>query len=206
MWTGIANRLILASASPRRPQLLEQIGVPVEQLVVPAPGEDEPRLPNEPVTEYVTRTARDKLTRTLAHWQAARLTDTNQSVPPMLAADTTVAMGEQILGKPGDAHDAKRILSQLAGQTHDVYCAVVLWHNGTTQEALTCSKVTFDASFAQVIDRYIESKEPFGKAGAYAIQGIAAAYIGEVSGSYSGVIGLPLYETACLLRQAGLYR
>lgn len=203
MWTGKAKRLILASASPRRLQLLEQIKVPVEQLVVPVPGEDEPRLPNEAVTDYVTRTAHDKLARTLAHWQA---TYPDQPVPPMLAADTTVAMGEQILGKPVDTDDARRILQQLAGQTHDVYCAVVLWHEGTLLDALTCSQVTFDSNFNQAIEHYIATKEPFGKAGAYAIQGMAAAYIREVIGSYTGVVGLPLYETACLLRRAGLYR
>lgn len=203
MWTGESDRLILASASPRRLQLLHQIGVPVEQLVVPASGEDEPRLPNEPVTQYVRRTARDKLTRTIEHWQQ---TYPEQSMPPMIAADTTVAMGEQILGKPAGEEDAKRILEQLAGHTHDVYCAVVLWHNGALHEAFTCTHVTFDKHFDQAIDSYIASKEPFGKAGAYAIQGIAAAYISKVSGSYSGVVGLPLYETACLLRQAGLYR
>jgi septum formation protein len=124
----------------------------------------------------------------------------------VLAADTTVAIGQTILGKPRDAADAKRILTQLAGHTHDVYTAVVLHHNGQLYETLAHATVEFTAKFVHRIDQYIETQEPFGKAGAYAIQGVAAAYISKVQGSYSGVVGLPLYETAELLRTAGLFK
>lgn len=203
MWIRPNIRLILASASPRREQLLKQIQVPVTQLVIPAPGEDEPRLAQERVTDYVRRTARDKLDRTAHHWRSQHPDD---ACPPMLAADTTVAIGQTILGKPVDAADAKRILLELAGQTHDVYTAVVLFHDGKTYETLAHAAVTIDASLITVIDDYIATGEPFGKAGAYAIQGMAAAYVQNVQGSYWAVVGLPLFETAQLLRQAGLYR
>jgi len=210
MWTNKANKLILASASPRRLELLKQIAVPVEQLVVPAvqsvssDGDDEPRLPGETVTDYVMRTAHDKNQRARAH---CHTNDADQDVP-ILSADTTVAMDQTILGKPTDDADAKRILTALAGQTHDVYTAVVLSTSGVdgqTHSALVHTRVTIDAALHDCIDAYITTGEPKGKAGAYAIQGIAAAYVTEVTGSYSSVVGLPLYETAQLLRQAGLY-
>lgn len=202
MWTNQSDRLILASASPRRLQLLEQIHVPVEQLVVPADGEDEPRLSGERVTDYVTRTARDKLIRTQHYWREQH---PNQPLPPMLAADTTVAFGQTILGKPLDEMDAKRILTELAGKTHDVYTAVVLSYQGQLHEALSHARVEIDTMTEPAIDRYIASGEPFGKAGAYGIQGIAGAYVKNIEGSYSAVVGLPLFETAQLLRRAGLY-
>lgn len=203
MWIDPNLKLILASASPRRLQLLEQIAVPVEQLVVPTDGEDEPRLPGETVTEYVTRTAQDKLTRTRNYWCEQH---PNQTMPPMLAADTTVAIGQTILGKPEDAVDARRILTELAGKTHDVYTAVVMVYQDREHKTLTHSSVEVDGALIAAIDDYIASGEPFGKAGAYGIQGIAAAYVKDMQGSYSSVVGLPLYETAQLLRQAGLYR
>ena len=203
MWTNQADRLVLASASPRRLQLLEQIKVPVEQLVLPVHGEDEPRIDDESVLTYVSRTAHDKLNRAQAHWTTHR---TGDPMPPILAADTTVAKGQVILGKPSDAAEARYILSELAGQAHEVYTAVVLSHHGKTYETVVQAVVEFDAVLNDVIADYIETGEPFGKAGAYGIQGIAAAYIKSVSGSYSAVVGLPLYETAQLLRQAGLYQ
>ncbi|MCD8565094.1 MAG: Maf family nucleotide pyrophosphatase [Burkholderiaceae bacterium] len=203
MWIDSNLNLILASASPRRRQLLEQIQVPVEQLVVPTEGEDEPRLPKETVTDYVTRTAHDKLIRTANHWHEQH---PNQTMPPMLAADTTVAIGQTILGKPQDEADARRILTALAGKTHDVYTAVAMVHQGHEHKTVVHSTVEIDGALIDAIDDYIASGEPFGKAGAYGIQGIAAAYIKGLAGSYSSVVGLPLYETAQLLRQAGLYR
>lgn len=203
MWTNEAPALVLASASPRRLQLLEQLQIPVKQLSLPAQADDEPRLANEMVVDYVTRTARDKLQRALEHWAN---TYPNERTPPVLTADTTVAIGQTILGKPLDAADAKQILTQLAGHTHDVYTAVVLHHNEQSHETLAHTRVEFTAQFAHCIDQYIETQEPFGKAGAYAIQGVAAAYISKVQGSHSGVVGLPLYETAELLRTAGLFK
>ena len=220
MWTNLAHELILASASARRLALLEQIAVPVRQLVVPTPGEDEPRLANESVTDYVMRTALEKNVRTQAHiedltqpqTQPQSQTTTSVSATahlsnlPILSADTTVAMGELILGKPHDRDDARRILTTLAGQTHDVYTAVVLRFNRQTKTALVHVRVSMDSSLAKAIEEYLDSGEPFGKAGAYAVQGIAAAYVTEVDGSYSAVVGLPLYETAQLLREARLYQ
>jgi len=216
MWTNLAHELILASASARRLALLEQIAVPVRQLVVPTTGEDEPRLANESVTDYVMRTALEKNQRTQKNIDSVTQAQTQPatSVPelphlsnlPILSADTTVAIGEQILGKPRDRDDARRILTTLAGQTHDVYTAVVLRFDGQTTTALVHARVRMAPSLAPAIEDYIDSGEPFGKAGAYAIQGIAAAYVPEVLGSYSAVVGLPLYETAQLLRDARLYR
>lgn len=203
MWTHQADYLLLASASPRRLQLLEQIQIPVKQLIVPVQDDDEPRLDGETVIDYVTRTARDKLERAQAYWSTQH---TNQPLPPILTADTTVAIGEVILGKPTDKADAKRILTTLAGHTHNVYTAVTLLHHNKTHATLTQTKVDIDGALVDVIEDYIATGEPFGKAGAYAVQGIAAAYVARIEGSYSGVVGLPIYETTQLLRQAGLFR
>lgn len=202
MWTDQATKLILASASPRRLDLLRQIQIPVEPLVVPTTGEDEPRLPNEHVVDYVQRTSLEKNTR-------AQQYVVNQRPDliglPILSADTTVALGETILGKPQDAADAKNILTRLADKHHDVYTAVTLWH-GQFVTRLVRAQVRIAPCILAVIDEYVDSHEPFGKAGAYGIQGIAAAYISEVNGSYSAVVGLPLFETAEMLRTLGLYQ
>ena len=204
MWTAPLTELILASASPRRLELLQQIQVPVRQLVVATTGEDEPRLANETVIDYVTRTAQEKNLRTQKY--LAQTSTAQSHLPPILSADTTVAIGQQILGKPTDAADAKRILTTLAGRTHDVYSAVVLHADHSTYQTLSHTEVEIDVSILEAIDDYIASAEPFGKAGAYAIQGIAAAYVRSVRGSYTAVVGLPLFETTQLLRDAGLYR
>lgn len=202
MWTNQAEHLILASASPRRRQLLEQIQVPIKPLILPVNGEDEPRLADESVVDYVARTARDKLDRASAYCigQAGGLEKL-----PILAADTTVAIGERILGKPVDVLDAKRILIELAGQTHDVYTAVAMVYRDEVKTTLTRTQVHIDAALINVVDTYIKTGEPFGKAGAYAIQGAAAAYVTRIEGSYTGVVGLPLYETVQLLSHMGLF-
>lgn len=203
--------LLLASASPRRLALLEQIQVPVQQLAVPSPaGEDEPRHTNETVIEYVTRTADDKLQRAQAHLNIPVDQGTSsyaaQLGPAIITADTTVALAQEVLGKPVDGEDAALMLAKLSNKTHDVYTAVDLYYAGKTYRALSHSKVTFGFLTDQQIKRYVDSHEPFGKAGAYAIQGIAAQYIQKLEGSFSGVMGLPLYETVKLLRQAGLLK
>lgn len=185
---------------------MRQIAVPVEQLIVPADGEDEPRWLNETVTDYVRRTAHDKNQRAQTHLQSAHGVSQVPTLLPILSADTTVAIGQTILGKPTDVSDARRILSTLAGQTHDVYTAVVLSIGERQSSVLTHTRVSVDASIADSLDDYIASGEPFGKAGAYGIQGLAAAYITGIEGSYTSVVGLPLYETAQLLREAGLYQ
>ena len=200
--------VFLASASPRRLDLLRQVGVEFE-LLAPLPDEDgealEVVLHGEQPVDYVQRVTRLKL-------EAAqqRLQRVHPGVAPdtalLLCADTTVALHGQIFGKPEDAADAARILSALSGQTHEVLTAVCLQRGNVQHAALQISEVRFASLSAQDIADYIASGEPFGKAGAYAIQGRAAAFIEHISGSASGIIGLPLYETLRLLRAAGWQR
>jgi septum formation protein len=206
MWIDPTSPLILASASPRRRALLEQMQVPLQQVVPPKPpGEDEPRLPNESVTAYVQRTAQDKLQQARDHLSLTHPMPAD-ALPPMLAADTTVAMAQSILGKPIDAQQACEMLQALSGRTHRVYTAIELYANGQHYRALSISSVRFGEMTPAQIDAYVATGEPFGKAGGYAIQGVAAQYIAHIEGSFSGVMGLPLFETAALLRQAGLMR
>lgn len=193
-------RLYLASASPRRRELLTQIGLAHEVLRVPAPpGEDEPQHPDESAADYVRRTARDKAERGRDWLRAQAL-----PVLPLLAADTTVILDGQVLGKPADRDDAIRILRALSGATHQVHTAVALWTGEQLLEAVSITAVQIRALTLNEIGRYCDSGEPFGKAGAYGIQGLAGAFIARIDGSYTGVMGLPLFETANLLRAAGV--
>ncbi len=200
MTDALPARLYLASASPRRRELLTQIGLPHEVLRVPAPpGEDEPQYPGESAADYVRRTARDKAERG-RDWLRA------QSLPimPLLAADTTVILDGQVLGKPADRDDAIRILQALSGQTHQVHTAVALWSGERLLESVSITEVQMRPLQADEIARYCDSGEPYGKAGAYGIQGLAGTFIARIDGSYTGVMGLPLFETANLLRAAGI--
>ncbi|MFY0480328.1 Maf family protein [Achromobacter marplatensis] len=193
-------RLYLASASPRRRELLTQIGLTHEVLRVPAPpGEDEPQHPGESAADYVRRTASDKALRG-RDWMRS------QALPtlPLLAADTTVVLDGVVLGKPADRDDAIRILRALSGATHDVHTAVALWAGDQLLEAVSITQVRMRELTDDEIGRYCDSGEPFGKAGAYGIQGLAGSFIAHISGSYTGVMGLPLFETANLLRAAGI--
>jgi len=195
-----APLLYLASASPRRRELLLQVGLAHEVLRVPAPpGEDEPQLPGESAADYVRRTAREKAQRGL-QWMRA------QGLPalPVLAADTTVILRGEVLGKPADRNDALRILERLSDTEHEVHTAVALADGDRLHEGLSVTRVRMRATSPAERARYCDSGEPYGKAGAYGIQGLASAFIAHISGSYSGVMGLPLYETAGLLRQAGI--
>ena len=193
--------LYLASASPRRHELLLQINVAHEVVDIPAAaGEDEPRLKNESPLDYVQRTARDKADRA-AKWLATQKPDIFNLSAAILTADTTVALGERILGKPRDEADAREILSMLSGKTHFVHTAVVCARGEQRWEALSTSEVSFAQLSLDDINAYIATKEPFGKAGAYGIQGDAARFIRALRGSYTGVMGLPLYETSQLLKQ-----
>ena len=124
---------------------------------------------------------------------------------PILCADTTVALGRRILGKPADAAEVRATLSALSGRTHRVLSAVALWTGTRRTEALSISHVRFGVLAPRVIDAYIDSGEPFGKAGAYAIQSALAGHIEHIDGSYSGIMGLPLAETAALLRRAKVW-
>jgi len=186
--------IYLASASPRRHELLNQIGIEHLVLNVPAaPGEDEPRHAHESPLQYVQRTALEKATR------AQKFLSIKESAA-IITADTTVALGDQVLGKPTDALDAIRILRVLSGKTHKVHTCVVLTWCSEQWQALSTSEVTFATINDNDIAAYIQTNEPFGKAGAYGIQGYAAKFISRLEGSYSGVMGLPLYETATLLK------
>lgn len=194
-------KIYLASASPRRSELLKQINIDHMVLEVPAaPGEDEPRHLGESPLQYVERTALDKATRAI-DWVKSQSTTFDRNLP-ILTADTTVALGDHILGKPTDEDDARQILRLLSAKTHIVYTAVVLSHAGKQWTALSTSRVSFASLSDNEIDRYIESKEPFGKAGAYGIQGLAAKFISNLDGSYTGVMGLPLFETAELMKKS----
>lgn len=189
----------LASQSPRRSQLLEQLGVR-HTLLLPSADEDaealEVVLPGEAPADYVQRVTRLKLEAALRRRVARGLPDA-----PVLCADTTVALGRSILGKPQDAADAARMLARLSGRSHRVLTAVALGHGARMVQALSVSQVRFAVMDAHDIETYVASGEPLGKAGAYAVQGLAAAHIARISGSYSGIMGLPLFETARALRQ-----
>lgn len=193
--------IYLASQSPRRAQLLGQLGVPHE-LLLAAPDEDAEALEavrgNEAPAAYVQRVTALKLDAAVA--RHARL---GLPPAPILCADTTVALGRTILGKPEDARDAHRMLALLSGRTHRVLTAVALQNGRRRAAALSVSRVTFGTIGRREIADYVASGEPLGKAGAYAVQGRAAAFIEHMAGSYSGIMGLPMFETNALLRAAG---
>lgn len=192
----------LASQSPRRRQLLEQLGVRYE-LLLPDKGEDaealEQVLKNEAPAAYVARVTHLKLDAAVARLQARGLKSA-----PILCSDTTVALGRTIYGKPENAADAKRMLAGLAGLTHRVLTAVSVQAGRRRFDVLSTSKVTFEAMTSRQIGAYVATGEPLGKAGAYAVQGRAAMHITRIDGSYSGIMGLPIRETALLLKAAGL--
>lgn len=194
--------IYLASQSPRRRQLLEQLGVRHE-LLLPGPDEDaealEAVLPAELPSDYVRRV-------TLAKLAAARKRLRRRGLPaaPILCSDTTVALGRKILGKPADAAEALQMLTMLCGRTHRVITAVALTLGREERIAMSISKVHFAPVSAPKLAHYVASGEPFGKAGAYAIQSQAAAWISRIEGSYSGIMGLPLFETARLLTECGV--
>ncbi|HGL4258594.1 Maf family protein [Burkholderia dolosa] len=194
--------LYLASQSPRRQELLQQIGVRFE-LLLPRADEDaealEAELPGEAADTYVRRV-------TVAKAEAARsrLVASGKPAAPVLVADTTVTIDGAILGKPADADDALAMLLRLAGREHAVLTAVaVIGADGALlPPALSRSSVRFAAAPRAAFERYVATGEPFGKAGAYAIQGRAAEFVERIDGSHSGIMGLPLFETAALLRAA----
>lgn len=200
----------LASRSPRRRQLLDQIGVRHE-LLLAVDGEDaealEAERPGELPADYVQRV-------TLAKLAAAqqRLAARGLPAAPILCADTTVALGRHIIGKPADAADAAATLERLSGRLHRVITALAVAPAAAAGNtpgaapvlAVSVSQVRFAVIDANAIAGYVASGQPFGKAGSYAIQSAAAAWVSHLSGSYSGVMGLPLFETARLLRSAGV--
>ena len=193
--------IYLASQSPRRSQLLAQLGVRHE-LLLPDSNEDaealEAVLLSEAPAAYVKRVTQLKLDAALQ-----RLKRRGLPPAPVLCSDTTVALGRLIFGKPADALDATRMLTELANTTHRVLTAVALGTARKREQVLSESRVTFADLSARQIQAYVASGEPLGKAGAYAVQGRAAALISHMSGSYSGIMGLPMFETAQVLRQFG---
>jgi len=222
--------LYLASQSPRRAQLLDQLGIG-HRLLLADCSEDveslEEVLQGETATDYVQRVTALKLTAALKRLDAHLLRQAGKAqsfdlkaspsasqgytLAPILCADTTVALGDQILGKPNSVDDAHRILTLLSGQTHQVLTAVtVSWGALEHDEgepflrALSVSCVEFAALSSDEINAYVQTGEPMGKAGAYAVQGRAAGFIKNIQGSYSGIMGLPLYECAQLIKQLGL--
>jgi septum formation protein len=184
--------LHLASRSPRRRELLARLGVDFGILDVEVP---EVRAAGEAPEEYVRRVARDKALAGL------RLAGPGAVV---LGADTEVVLDDEVFGKPRDAADAEAMLRRLSGRTHEVVTAVSLVVEGREVQAVSRSRVTFDSLSAGDIAAYVASGEPMDRAGAYAIQGGAERFVARLDGSFSGVMGLPLHETAALLRQFGI--
>jgi septum formation protein len=197
--------IYLASRSPRRRDLLTQIGVRFEPLLFrdgarKDPDTDESVQPGETPDDYVLRMARQKAR---GAWERVVMRRGIRRMP-VLAADTTVALANEIFGKPADRDDAIRMLATLAGTQHRVLTAVAVCAEERLEIAVSVSLVTFSALSGERIRAYVDSGEPFDKAGAYAIQGRAGAFAERIEGSYSGVMGLPLFETAALLRQFGI--
>ena len=186
--------LILASASPRRHQLLAQIGVPFEVIVADV---DESVRPDETPGAYVRRLAREKALEVL-HREGGRL--------PVMGADTSVILGRKILGKPRDRAQAVAMLQSLSGRTHEVYSAVALAQDEhRVEDRLNVTRVTFAPLEPEWIEAYCDTGDPMDKAGAYGVQGHAAERIERIEGSFFGVMGLPLYETSLLLNSFGWY-
>lgn len=184
------HELVLASASPRRKQLLAQIGLECE--VTPSSVDETPH-DGEPPAAYVRRLAREK----------AIAVARDRSDRFVIGADTAVVVDGVIMGKPADRHDAERMLRLLSARGHEVMSAVAVAHGGTCDDRLTVTKVSMGAIDARQLSHYLRSEEWQDKAGAYAIQGRAAAFVTAVAGTYSGVVGLPLHETMTLLIEAG---
>lgn len=186
--------LFLASQSPRRRELLNQVGVAFEPLDVVV---DETPAPGEPARDYVRRVAREKAGAGL--WQVSSVAGAL-----VLGADTEVVLDGEIFGKPANAEDAARMLRRLSGRTHQVISAVAIVSAGREFEVDVVSEVRFGTLDEASIAAYVATGEPMGKAGAYAVQGRGATLVAHLSGSYSAVMGLPLFETVALLRQCGL--
>lgn len=199
--------IYLASASPRRRELLKLADIHYELLLVrnqPRPAQARPdvveiRASNETAADYVSRMAREKAE---LGWES--LCWRQLPVHPVLGADTEVILEDEVFGKPKNAAHAQQMLEKLSGKTHEVRTAICLVTARKIYAAVSVSQVTFPPLSAQHITHYIASGEPFGKAGGYGLQGKAACFIQRIEGSPSGIIGLPLFETAQLLREAGI--
>ncbi len=186
----LKSDLYLASASPRRRELLRQIGVNFSLLTVEV---DETPAANEVPSDYVERLARSKA---CAGWLKSR----SQERLPVLGADTTVVLNGQIMGKPSGRSEAIAMLQRLSGNEHSVYSAVALAYQDRVESRVVSSRVSFCVLSLEECEEYWSTGEPVDKAGSYAIQGYAAVFVSKIEGSYSSVVGLPLMETATLLK------
>jgi len=200
----IDKKIYLASKSPRRRELLRQIGVEFELLTL---RNDTPRGPDvtelvhpgEAALAYVARVANEKAAFAWNMVQQRRLT-----LRPVLAADTTVTIDGDILGKPGSPAEAIDMLERLSGRTHQVLTSIAVHHTNVAKQVTQVSDVRFAKLSPAAIKAYCSTPEPYDKAGAYGIQGLAALFVEHIDGSHSGIMGLPLFETAQLLREAGI--
>ncbi len=188
-------QIILASASPRRGELLAQIGV---RVMVQSVDIDETKKPNESVMTHVQRLAMEKA-------QCGYDTIKNEKKLPVLGSDTIIEIDGLVLGKPGNRQQAKKMLQKLSAQKHTVHTSVAIVTEGKSLIDTSSSQVLFKTLDDQEIDLYLATGEADDKAGSYAIQGVAAQFIKNINGSFSGVMGLPLFETAQLLKQCGVW-
>jgi len=200
-----APLLYLASKSPRRQMLLAQLGIEFETLLLrKAVGRErdvvEEAHAAEAALNYVERIAR---TKAQVGWE--RMQNRKLAERPVLGADTEVVLDGEIFGKPRDANDALRMIKRLSGRTHQVLTAVAIRYRNAVEVDVSASRVTLRRLGATEIERYVRTGEPLDKAGAYAVQGCAAAFISRIEGSYSGIVGLPLCETATLLARVGVH-
>ena len=198
------QKIYLASKSPRRRELLRQIGVEFELLLLRdrapvGPEVNEDVLPDEAALDYVARVTSNK-----AGFAQKAMLWRKLPLRPVLAADTTVVLDGHILGKPADMNEAIAMLTALSGRTHEVHTSVAVLHHDETWQITQSSDVVFATLTPVKIAAYCSTAEPYDKAGGYAIQGMASLFIQRISGSYTGIMGLPLFETAQLLRQAGI--
>ncbi|MEO7497199.1 MAG: Maf family protein [Massilia sp.] len=198
------RKIYLASKSPRRRELLRQIGVEFELLMLRndngrGPDVTEIVHPNEAAIDYVARVANEKAAFAWNMVQTRRL-----SPRPVLAADTTVTIDGEILGKPANTAEAVAMLQKLSGQTHQVLTCVAVHHTDMAEQVTQVSLVRFGTLSPASIAAYCATSEPYDKAGGYGIQGLASLFVAHIEGSHSGIMGLPLYETAKLLRKAGI--
>jgi len=198
------RKIYLASKSPRRRELLRQIGIEFEilqlrDLTPRGPDVSEAVRPDERPEDYVARVSAEKAAF------AWHMMHKRRMLPrPVLAADTTVVIDGSILGKPAGTAEAIEMMRQLSGRTHQVMTAIALYHDEQSWQLTQISDVTFAGLSEQTIARYCATHEPYDKAGGYGIQGLAAVFIRHIAGSYSGIMGLPLFETTQLLEEAGI--
>jgi septum formation protein len=201
----MSSAIYLASRSPRRRELLKQIGVRFDPLLLRlasprgGPDVDELQHAGESAVDYVERTAREK-----AAFGVKVLSMRSMLYRPVLAADTIVVVGDEVLGKPANPDEAAAFMRRLSGRTHEVRTAIALAIQGPLLTAVSTSTVRFRALDEAEIKRYCATSEPYDKAGGYGIQGLAAIFVERIEGSYTGVMGLPLYETAQVLNKAGI--